>query len=398
MKIALIRARYNPYGGAERFVARALRALAADRHEPSEVAVLARRWQDEETASSASDAPAVRFVRCDPFYLGSVWRDASFAKAVHARLRDEAFDLVQSHERIAGLAVYRAGDGVHASWLARRMRVAGAATRLAIALNPHHRYLVRTEREMFEHPALRAAICNSEMVRREIAERFAIAGDKLVLIRNGVDLERFHPDARALYRDAMRRQLNIEPDATVFALVGSGFERKGVKQALEALRGVSDAVLVIVGADKHADRYEAEAARLGVGSRVRFIGPVADPLPYYATADVFLLPTLYDPFPNAALEALACGLPVITTDACGAAELIDEGVDEGVEECANGWVVASGDASALREAMREAANLDAAKLRTMSKAARHAAEPWSLATLSTSLLALYRSLVDTRLR
>ncbi len=129
MKIALIRARYNPYGGAERFVARALRALAADRHEPSEVAVLARRWQDAEAASPGDDVPTIRFVRCDPFYIGSVWRDASFATAVHARLQDECFDLVQSHERIAGLAIYRAGDGVHASWLARRARALDVLTR-----------------------------------------------------------------------------------------------------------------------------------------------------------------------------------------------------------------------------------------------------------------------------
>ena len=388
MKIALVRARYNPFGGAERFVARALRALAADSDDSPEVAVLARGWQDAEDSSRGDDVPPIRFVRCDPFYIGSVWRDASFAKAVHARLRRESFDLVQSHERIAGLPIYRAGDGVHASWLERRARVVDARARISIALNPHHRYLIRTERAMFEHPALRVVICNSEMVRREIAERFSIAKDKLVLMRNGVDLDRFHPDARTAHRDRMRRQLNIAPDARVFLLVGSGFERKGVSQALRALHGVDAAVLVIVGDDKHRDRYEAEAAGNGVASRVRFEGPVADPLPYYAMADVFLLPTIYDPFPNAALEAFACGVPVITTDACGAAELIEEGV--------NGWVVASGQATALREVMQQAIGLDAVQLQSMSQAARRAAEPYSLAVLSTSLLALYRSLMNKR--
>ena len=389
MKIALVRARYNPFGGAERFVARALRALAADRDDPPEVAVLARRWQDTGETQGVDDTPPIRFVRCDPFYIGSVWRDASFAKAVHAHLRDESFDLVQSHERIAGLPIYRAGDGVHASWLERRARMVDAPTRVGMALNPHHRYLIRTERAMFEHPLLRAVICNSEMVRREIAERFAIARDKLVLVRNGVDLDRFHPDARAAHRDAMRRRLNIAPDACVFVLVGSGFERKGVRQALEALHDVNEAVLVIVGDDKHRDRYEAQAASLDVASRVRFVGAVADPLPYYAMADVFLLPTIYDPFPNAALEALACGLPVITTDACGAAELIEEGV--------NGWVLASGQTSQVGEAMRKAAVLDDTQWHSMSQAARHTADPYSLAALSEALLALYRSLGSSRL-
>jgi UDP-glucose:(heptosyl)LPS alpha-1,3-glucosyltransferase len=237
MKIALVRARYNPFGGAERFAARALAALAGDAQSANaEVTVIARRWQDIETADRQKDASTtVRVLRCDPFYIGSVWRDASFASAVRRCVRDERFDLVQSHERIAGLPLYRAGDGVHASWLERRMRAGTAATRLDIALNPHHHYLLRAERAMFEHPALRAVICNSEMVRREIAERFAIDRDKLVLIRNGVDLERFHPDAQAMHRDAMRMQLEIVDDAFVFVMVGSGFERKGVSLALRAL-------------------------------------------------------------------------------------------------------------------------------------------------------------------
>lgn len=391
MKIALVRARYNPFGGAERFVARALGALAAERHEPPEVAVLARRWQDAEAASPPDGLQAIRFVRCDPFYIGSVWRDASFATAVRARLRKESFDLVQSHERIAGLPIYRAGDGVHASWLERRARAIDGPTarvRWSTTLNPHHRYLVRTEREMFEHPDLRAVICNSTMVRREIAERFAIAGDRLVLVRNGVDLDRFHPDARDAYRHAMRTAWSIAPGARVFVLVGSGFERKGVRQAMTALRGVDDAVLVIVGHDKHRSRYEEVAARLEVASRVRFVGPVTDPLPYYAMADLFLLPTIYDPFPNAALEALACGLPTITTDACGAGELIEEGV--------NGWIVPSGTTEPLRETMQEAVRLDAARLHSMSQAARRAAEPHSLTALSASLLSLYRSLMIER--
>ena len=385
MKIALVRARYNPYGGAERFAARAMTALAADRAHATEIAVLARSWRDVESDDAM---PPVRLVRCDPFYLGSVWRDASFARAVHRQLRDEAFDLVQSHERIVGLPIYRAGDGVHAAWLERRAKAGTASTRLAIALNPHHRYLLKTERAMFEAPALRAVICNSEMVRREIVSRFAIDPAKLVLIRNGVDLERFHPDARTLHRDALRARLQIADGATVFTMVGSGFERKGVDLALQALAAAHAAFLVIVGDDKRRDRYESDARRLRVDDRVRFIGSVVDPLPFYATADFFLAPTLYDPFPNAALEALACGLPVVTTDACGVAELIDDG--------RNGWVVPSGDHAALARAMHDAIACDGGRRVALQVAARQAAEPWSTAALATALIALYRSLQTPR--
>lgn len=384
MKVAFVRARYSPFGGAERFAARALSALAAD---PGgiEVAVLARRWSDIEADGAGRP---IRFVRCDPFYLGSVWRDASFAAAVHRRLAVERFDLVQSHERIVGLPIYRAGDGVHAAWLERRSRWATSATRIGIAMSPHHRYLVATERKMFEHPALRIVICNSEMVRREIAARFAIDASKLVLIRNGVDLARFHPSAADAARDVVRRRLAIAHAATAFVMVGSGFERKGVGPALVALAACAEAALVVVGGDKHQARYIGDASRLGVIDRVRFVGPVDDPLPYYAAADVLLAPALYDPFPNAALEALACGLPVIASDACGVAELLDAGV--------NGWVFPTGDLDALVAAMRSAINRDAAGRTAMRSAARRTAEPYSPAALSGALLGLYRSLLGPR--
>ncbi len=385
MKIALVRARYSPHGGAERFVSRAVNALADDEGAAMDVAVLARRWGEP------ADDPlraTVRLIRCDPYYLGSVWRDASFAAAVHRRLRQERFDLVQSHERIVGLPIYRAGDGVHAAWLERRSRASSASTRLAIALNPHHAYLTRVERSMFEHPALQTVICNSAMVEREIVERFAIDPAKLVVIRNGVDLDRFHPDAAPAHRATSRARLGVDRDAFVFVMVGSGFERKGVAAALQALRGCPGARLVIVGDDKHRDRYVREALRLDLAARVRFVGAVDDPLPLLAMADAALAPALYDPFPNAALEAMACGLPLITTDACGAAELIVDDV--------NGWVVPAADRDALEGAMRRATGLDASRVAAMRVAARAAAEPYSLVALSRSLQDLYRRLLRDR--
>lgn len=356
-------------------------ALAARGRDAPAVSLIARRW-----ASPAAGPDAPTWIRCDPFYVGSLWRDASFARGVQAIVARERFDLVQSHERIPGLPIYRAGDGVHASWLERRARHGSVATRIGIASNPHHRWLVATERAMFEHPALRAVICNSTLVRDEIASRFAIDPAKLVLVRNGVDVERFHPRARDAHRAAVRRALAIDDATPTFVAVGSGFERKGVAPALAALVDVPGACLVVVGADKHASRYAALADRLGVATRTRFVGAVDDPLPYLAMADAFVLPTLYDPFPNAALEAFASGLPVITSDGCGAAELIDDGVD--------GWRIGDVDPARLTAAMRAAAARDATTVASMSAAARTKAEPWTLERVATSLVALYRRLLD----
>jgi UDP-glucose:(heptosyl)LPS alpha-1,3-glucosyltransferase len=177
MKIALIRQRYNPYGGAERFVERAMAALAAKN---VEVTLFARAW-----LGAAELAGEVRMIRCDPFYLGRVWRDWGFARSVCAALKTNAFDLVQSHERIACCDVYRAGDGVHRQWLANRSRAAGLLERIALALNPYHLYTKAAEKRLFGSPSLRAVICNSNMVKEEVRRHFGLVGDKLHVIYNG---------------------------------------------------------------------------------------------------------------------------------------------------------------------------------------------------------------------
>ena len=118
----------------------------------------------------------------------------------------------------------------------------------------------------------------------------------------------------------MRQQLGIPGEAPWSSLhVGSGFERKGVAPLLRALAPRREpAWAVVVGRDKRAARYVTLARALGMAERVRFVGGVSDVRPYYAAADAFVLPTLYDPQPNAALEAMACG-PAGGHDAASAA-------------------------------------------------------------------------------
>jgi len=312
-RVALVRSRFDAFGGAERFVQSAIAALKA---QGASLTLVTRRWPDNDGTA----------IIVDPFHLGSLWRDRSFARAACAALAKRRFDLVQSHERIACCDVYRAGDGVHAEWLAQRARVQSPLARLATSLSPHHRYLLEAERRLFTAARLKAVICNSEMVRAEIARHFETPAEKLVLIRNAVDGARFHPGLRAEMGEAVRQQVAIPRDSTVFAYVGSGFERKGVGPFLRALaRRREPAWGIIVGRDKRAARYGALSVKLGIAARVRFVGGISDVRPFLAAADAFVLPTLYDPFPNAALEAMAAGLPVVTSTKCGAAEVVREG-------------------------------------------------------------------------
>lgn len=364
MKLAIVRQKYTPFGGAERFVERALAALIA---KGIDVSIVAREWQGDA-------AGEILGVRVDPFFLGRTWRDAGFAHGVQRLIAQRRFDLVQSHERIPGCDIYRAGDGVHATWLELRNK---SFDRLA----PWHRYTLAAEAKMFRHPRLRAVICNSRMVRDDIARRFGVADEKLRVIYNGVDLDVFHPRLREEQGMALREKVGVGETAPVILFVGSGYERKGLPTLLRAFSRMqrSDARLWVVGRDKHELPMRKLAQTLGVDDRVLFLGAQADVKPFYGAADVFALPTLYDPFPNAALEALACGLPMVTTTTCGAAELVTP---------ANGAVIAAGDAVAL------AASLDSLCDRAPQKrdAARASVAHLGLATMAEQLMALHAGL------
>jgi UDP-glucose:(heptosyl)LPS alpha-1,3-glucosyltransferase len=369
-RIALVRGRYDPSGGAERFVQGAVAALKS---QGASLTIVTRSWPDHDGSA----------IMLDPFHIGSLWRDWSFARAVCAELERRRFDLVQSHERIACCDVYRAGDGVHAEWLAERSRVQSPLAAFATRMSPHHRYILAAEQALFTSPRLRAAICNSEMVRREIAKRFGTPLEKLVLIRNAVDSRAFHPGLRGESRSAMRQQLSIPESANVALHVGSGFERKGVAAFLAALARAPGAPWAIVaGKDKRASHYTRLARGLGVGARVRFVGSVSDVRPYYAAADSFVLATLYDPFPNAALEAMASGLPIVTTTRCGASELVAEGE--------NGFVRDALDIAGLADAL---GRLDPATAQRMGAASRDAVAGLTPELMAGDYLALYRRLI-----
>jgi UDP-glucose:(heptosyl)LPS alpha-1,3-glucosyltransferase len=312
MRLGIVRQRYTPFGGAERFVERAIEALLG---RGVRVQVFTRSWPAARTGS-------VEPVICNPYYVGGVWRDAGFARAVRAALARDRPDIVQTHERIAGCDIFRAGDGVHRAWLAERLRSGARSERLAIAANPHHRYLLGAEAKVFADPSLKAVICISEMVRDDVRRHFEVPETKLHVIYNAVDPREFGPGVRR-HRAATRARLGLADEHVAFLLVGSGYARKGVPVALRALARLSPrARLVVVGRDKDPARYEALARREGVRQRVVFAGPQQDPRPHLGAADAFVLPTLYDPLGNAVLEALACGLPVVTSRRCGAGELV----------------------------------------------------------------------------
>jgi UDP-glucose:(heptosyl)LPS alpha-1,3-glucosyltransferase len=373
VRLAIIRQRYTPYGGAERFVEGALEALL---ERGIAISLYTRRWPE-------TRLQLIEPIICDPLYVGRLWRDWSFARAVCGSIARAPPELVQSHERLLCCDVYRAGDGVHAVYLEERLRDATAFARWLVEWSPYHRYVLDMERRLFASRALRAVICNSKMVREEIRERFGLSESKLHVIYNAVDSGVFSPQLKE-HRAAVRSKLGVPEAATVFLLVGSGYERKGVATAIAALaRLPGDTYLFVAGRDKARGRYKRLAGELGVANRVALLGAQDDVRPFFGASDAFVLPAVYDPCPNAALEAMACALPVITTTKCGAAELV-------LEHDA-GFVCPSRDVDSL--AWHMTTLTDAGARARLGVRARQAVLPLTPAAMTLQLVLLYRDLL-----
>jgi UDP-glucose:(heptosyl)LPS alpha-1,3-glucosyltransferase len=374
MRLAVVRQRYTPFGGAERFIENALEALL---ERNVAITLYTREWP--QTNLQLMEPQIV-----DPFHIGRLWRDAGFAFAVCRKIKRAQPELVQSHERLRCCDVFRAGDGVHAVWLEERSKGRGAFARLAMMASPYHNYVLRKERALYASPSLAAVICNSNMVRDEIKLRFGVADAKLRVVYNAVDSDVFTPALRE-HRSAMRQHHGIAADGLVFLLVGSGYERKGVIAAIDALALLPPHVhLVIVGRESKLRRYVRHARDRTVLSRVTFAGPQQDPKPYYGAADAFVLPTLYDPLPNAALEAMACSLPIVTSTKSGVAELVI-----GAEA---GFVCDARDSAALAAHMRTLE--DGTTRERMGANARKAILPLSPAAMTLQLVLLYKELLE----
>jgi UDP-glucose:(heptosyl)LPS alpha-1,3-glucosyltransferase len=371
-RLAIVRQKYRPDGGAERFVSRALEALSA--HD-MELNVITRQWQGERQENWHIHI-------CDPLKLGRISREKGFADAARKLWQRENFDIVQSHERIAGCDIYRAGDGVHRRWLLQKARILPAWRRKWLFLDRYHRYVMQAERAMYQAPELKAVICNAEMVKQEIIEDFSIPANKIHVIYNAIDSSRFVPASEDL-RVKLRNEMAIPQNAVALVFVGSGFERKGLAGAIQAIAG-TDRYLIVVGQDKAEKQYQALAQSLGCLSRVRFMGMQKNTLPFYQAADGLLLPTLYDPFPNVILEAMACGLPVITSLTCGGAEFITTGQ--------NGYVCDALNISQLSAAVMAIPSRLADE--KMGVYARERVRDATPEKLSQQLISLYQNILD----
>jgi len=252
---------------------------------------------------------------------GPGWlRTLQFAKQVN-RLADKVNpDIVLSLERGPLCDLYRAGDGVHRHWM--KLKYGGSCRWMFNPLN-----WVYPSQEGQTIDSARVVVANSEMVATGLRQAYPDAAGKVRVIRNGFDPKRFHPGSS----DDLT-SLDLPADAKPFLFLGSGWQRKGLRYAMAFLASVAErdklyrekGFLLVAGEGDSAS-YRAHADRLGIKDKVVFLGSVSEPAPLCRLAELMVLPTQYDPFSNAVLEALACGCPVLTSTANGASEVIDHG-------------------------------------------------------------------------
>ncbi len=379
MKITIACKQFRRSGGAETFLDGFVGALAADGHQ---VRVL---------AAQADDAPGVEVVRLKLTPVPRAFRDYALARASAKALAVDDADLTFSDQKCWGAHVVRPGGGVQREYVKQRQKsyqglLAAAGNRISRALSIRERLRIRIDDGIYANPGLRCIIANSHMVADQIARYYPHVADRVTVVHNGTDVERFAPALKAEHRACVRAELGSPDDALVGVFVGNDWRRKGLYPFIETLgllarKGTPRPVWGVVVGRGPQGRAMRFAAKHGAQNAVRFTGP-ARPEPYYGAADVVVMPSYFDTFGFVVLEGMACGLPAITAGHAGSHELVEGGV--------SGFCAADpSDAAQLAGFFEE--YLDEGYLEKASRAARAAAEGHTVERQYREILEAVRS-------
>lgn len=293
------------------------------------VAELVERFSGEHEvhvfASSCQDINPLRMVFHKVWTIRSPYliKILSFLVSATLQLWKKKFDIVHA-QGVCGL-VQNVVTAHICQAAYRKIYNSARFGSVSLLRSAYHRLMmaitVSMEKRLYTSPRTKAIIAVSRKIKTELVEHYGAREELITVIYNGVDLDEFSPENAFRYRQEVREKHDIREEEFMLLFVGE-FKRKGLDYAINAVSCVPDVVLVVVG-EGNTGYYKTLARRLGVAERVKFIGFTREISKYYAASDAFLFPTLYEPFGLVITEAMASGLPVITSRSAGATELIE---------------------------------------------------------------------------
>ena len=375
MKIGIVIRRFHTRGGTERRTHELVRWLLAAGHQ---IHLFAEEW----------DSPLADQLTCHRIHTVKLmrWLKAlSFAMLAARATRRVKLDLIHSQARTYADDVATLGGGCHADYLDRFVEDMSPFKQFWERHHPFNRVTLALEAAQYRR--CRRIILNSHLAKAGLVKYFPWAEEKCRVVHNGIDPDFFKPDPQL--RRELRTKLNLTDNRVVYLFVGSGFERKGLPEFMRALavvkqRQPSCSILGLVVGNGNFPIYRALAKELDIEQEIHFAGAASDTRAYYCVADVFVLPTRFDPYANTTNEALASGLPVITTRTNGGHEVLTP-----QEGCV---INHTGDVEALAGAM--GALLDEPCRHAMSLNARELALRHSWRETAQKTLAVYQEILS----
>lgn len=359
MKIALAHKRLDLAGGTERDFYRTAEGLRDLGHE---VHLFCSEF--EVRPPDGTHAHKVPFLA-----LGRTARLLSFAFLGPRVIFPHKCDVVMSFGRMVQQDILRSGGGSHRVFLQKMRQGEGILRRFWHRVSVYHQCVLGIERMQYASRGYKKIIAVSREVEREIVTTYGVPEEKVAVIYNGVDSERFHPRNRERWRDGIRKRWGIPVEARLVLFVGSGFQRKGLDRLIRAwesprLAGIH---LLVAGEDAQRSRYLSWAERQA-DKRIVFAGRQEEIEKYYGAADLLALPALQEAFGNVVLEALASGLPVLVSRTVGAAEILAGELEQGI-------LTRPDDPAEIED--RILAMLDSSRWRSLSERARGLGERYS---------------------
>jgi UDP-glucose:(heptosyl)LPS alpha-1,3-glucosyltransferase len=314
-------------GGCGTYITDLARRLVADRHE---VHLYACSWDE------AALPDQIIYHRLPAPHGPRFWRPWRFARSCETALQGANHDVSVGFDKTIGQDVLYPQGGLHSASVdcnlhKHKNRLVRGLARCCKALDLAHWSYTRLEIRQYMGPNVPLIAVNSFMVRQHFQDYYGVPAENLHVLRSAIDPGRFPEHDRLKKRIEFRDQLGIEPEDAVGIFAGMNYRLKGLEPLLSAVQTLTRSPefarpknrfrLLVVGSPKYR-RWERLAARLGIADHVRFVGLCTDMRSAYFASDFLVHPTFYDPCSLVVLEALACGLPIITTRANGASELM----------------------------------------------------------------------------